>query len=101
MKLLTQEEIDVQLPSLADYWQAEADKLSCQLNFKDFISAFAYMTAIAIEVEKMNHHPNWANTYNTLDIELSTHDAGGLTALDFKLAGIIDKYYLELKDPKR
>ena len=97
MKLLTQEEIKQLSQNLAPHWQVNTDNMSCQLEFADFIEAFSFMTAVALEVEKLNHHPNWSNTYNTLDIELSTHDAGGLTALDFKLAGKIDQHYTRIK----
>ena len=93
MKLLSKEERDQLIATLAPHWQMQINSLTCQLSFSDFTNTFAFMTAIAIEVEKMNHHPSWTNTYNTLNIELSTHDAGGLTALDFKLAGIIDAHY--------
>lgn len=95
MKLLEQEEIEKQAAKLSGYWQVHENKLACQLSFKNFINAFSFMTAVAIEVEKINHHPSWTNTYNTLDIELTTHDAGGLTALDFKLALKIDHYYAQ------
>jgi 4a-hydroxytetrahydrobiopterin dehydratase len=91
MKLLEKEEIEQQATNLAKHWQVHNDKLTCQLTFKNFIEAFAFMTKIAIHAEKLNHHPSWVNTYNSVDIELSTHDAGGLTALDFKLAAIIDQ----------
>ena len=93
MKLLEQSEIQQLASDLASYWQVDSDKLSCKLQFADFIEAFGFMTAVSLEVEKLNHHPNWSNVYNNLEIELSTHDAGGLTALDFKLAGKIDRHY--------
>jgi 4a-hydroxytetrahydrobiopterin dehydratase len=51
------------------------------------------MTAVAFEAEKMNHHPDWSNVYNTLNIKLNTHDANGITQNDFDLAGIIDKLF--------
>ena len=56
----------------------------------DFKDAFSVMTRIAFEAEKLNHHPDWSNVYKTLNITLSTHDAGGLTQKDFELAKIID-----------
>ncbi len=62
--------------------------------FRDFISAFGFMTKVAIEAEKINHHPEWSNVYNKVMIRLTTHDAGGLTDLDFKLAEIIDNRIL-------
>ncbi len=54
--------------------------------FRDFSEAFAFMTRSALAAEKLNHHPDWSNVYKTVDVTLSTHDAGGLTELDFKLA---------------
>ena len=97
MILLEKEEILQQKQNLADYWQFGEDKISCSLSFADFVEAFAFMTAIAMHAEKLNHHPSWSNTYNSLEIELSTHDAGGLTALDFKLARTIDSQYIKYR----
>ena len=93
MKLLTKEEIKANLAKIEDYWESDGNELKCQLTFYDFISAFSFMTVVAMAAEKLNHHPNWSNTYNKLFIELTTHDAGGLTKLDFQLAGIIDEYF--------
>lgn len=60
--------------------------------FKDFTEAFGFMTKVAIEAEKMDHHPNWSNVYNKVKIELSTHDAGNVvTEKDLKLSHIIDE----------
>ncbi|MQW86648.1 4a-hydroxytetrahydrobiopterin dehydratase [Sinorhizobium saheli] len=58
--------------------------------FKNFAEAFAFMTQCALEAEKLNHHPEWFNVYNRVDVTLSTHDASGLTELDFKLAAKMD-----------
>lgn len=54
--------------------------------FRDFSEAFAFMTRAALAAEKLDHHPEWSNVYNRVDIELTTHDVGGLTRLDFELA---------------
>jgi 4a-hydroxytetrahydrobiopterin dehydratase len=59
--------------------------------FKDFKEAFGFMTRAALVAEKMDHHPEWFNVYKTVDVTLSTHDAGGVTDLDIKLAGEMDK----------
>ena len=60
--------------------------------FPDFVAAFSFMTKVALIAEKMNHHPTWTNTYNTVDIALNTHDAGNtVTDKDHKLAAAIDK----------
>jgi 4a-hydroxytetrahydrobiopterin dehydratase len=61
-----------------------------RLRFKDFATAFAFMTRVAAKAEAMDHHPEWSNTFDRLDIVLTTHDAGGVTALDVELAGFID-----------
>lgn len=72
-------------------WKEENNKLTRTFRFKDFTSAFGFITRVAIESEKMNHHPTWTNTWNTVQIELSTHDAGNVvTEKDRKLASIID-----------
>lgn len=61
-----------------------------RLRLADFRAAFGFMTEIAIEAEKMDHHPEWSNVYRTVDILLTTHDAGGLSARDIALAGKIE-----------
>lgn len=74
-------------------WKEENNSLKKVFKFKDFSEAFAFMTRVALEAEKMNHHPTWTNTWNTVSIELSTHDAGNkVTTLDRKLADAIDKF---------
>ncbi len=60
--------------------------------FPSFVKAFAFMTAGAIEAEKLNHHPEWSNVYSTVKVDLSTHDAGGITELDFELAERLDSH---------
>lgn len=73
-------------------WQEEDNKLHKKFEFKDFSEAFAFMTRIALEAEKMNHHPRWTNVWNRVEIWLSTHDAGDIvTDKDRKLAAAIDK----------
>jgi 4a-hydroxytetrahydrobiopterin dehydratase len=74
-------------------WKEENNCLKKVFKFKDFSEAFAFMTRVALEAEKMNHHPTWSNTWNTVSVELSTHDAGNkVTDLDRKLAAAIDKF---------
>lgn len=70
---------------------AERDAIQKSFVFGNFVEAFGWMTSIAIAAEKMNHHPEWFNVYKTVDVTLSTHDAGGLTELDVKLAQKMDK----------
>jgi 4a-hydroxytetrahydrobiopterin dehydratase len=65
--------------------------------FKDFSAAFAFMTRSALKAEQMNHHPEWFNVYNRVDVTLSTHDTGGITDLDFKLAQAMDKFAKGIK----
>jgi 4a-hydroxytetrahydrobiopterin dehydratase len=67
-------------------WELAGDRLRRELAFADFSTAFGFMTRLALVAEKLDHHPNWSNVYNRVSLELSTHDAGGLTALDFELA---------------
>ncbi len=72
-------------------WKEENNSLTRVFKFKDFSEAFAFMTRVALIAEKMNHHPNWSNVYNTVTVSLSTHDAGNkVTDLDRKLAQAID-----------
>jgi 4a-hydroxytetrahydrobiopterin dehydratase len=73
-------------------WEEKDNKLYRKFQFKDFSEAFAFMTRVAMEAEKMNHHPLWTNVWNTVEVWLSTHDAGDIvTDKDRKLAGKIDK----------
>jgi 4a-hydroxytetrahydrobiopterin dehydratase len=73
-------------------WKEENNRLTKTFTFKDFTEAFGFMTKVAIVAEKMNHHPTWTNTWNTVQIELSTHDAGNIvTELDRTLSKAIDK----------
>lgn len=72
-------------------WQEENNKLYRKFEFRNFSEAFAFMTRVAIEAEKMNHHPLWTNVYNRVEIWLSTHDAGDVvTDKDRKLSSKID-----------
>ncbi len=82
---LTAAEIQERMGSIAG-WTVEDGKLSREFRFGDFIEAFSFMTACAIKAEKMNHHPEWFNVYHKVKVQLTTHDAGGITAKDFTLA---------------
>jgi len=80
-------------------WKEENDSLSTELVFKDFVSAWAFMTEVAMVSEKMNHHPEWSNTYNKVKISLSTHDAGHtITEKDRLLAEKISLIYTKYGD---
>lgn len=74
-------------------WHAVAgrDAISKTFQFADFKRAFAFMTQVALKAEQMDHHPEWFNVYSRVDITLSTHDAGGVTALDVALAHYCDE----------
>lgn len=72
-------------------WKEENNTLTRTFRFKDFTQAFGFMTKVAIEAGKMNHHPTWTNTWNTVTFQLSTHDAGNtVTEKDRLLAKVID-----------
>ena len=70
---------------------AGRDAITRKFVFKDFNEAFGFMARAALVAEKLDHHPEWSNVYKTVDVTLSTHDAGGLTELDIKLAEVMDK----------
>jgi 4a-hydroxytetrahydrobiopterin dehydratase len=74
-------------------WKKVRGRSALQKSFKflNFSEAFGFMTRVALVAEKMDHHPEWSNVYNRVDVVLSTHDAGGITELDFKLAETMDK----------
>lgn len=74
-------------------WQLSDDgrALTRQFKFADFREAFAFMTRVALAAERADHHPEWSNVYNRVDIRLTTHDAGGLTERDFALAAVADE----------
>jgi 4a-hydroxytetrahydrobiopterin dehydratase len=85
-------EISERLKSL-DGWTLAPDGLLIEkpFRFDNFRSAFAFMTECALMAEKLDHHPDWTNVYSSVTVRLSTHSAGGLTELDFKLAAAMDK----------
>lgn len=71
-------------------WRREGEALVRELTFEDFNEAFGFMTRVALVAERLDHHPDWSNAYHRVRIALSTHDVGGITALDFDLAARID-----------
>lgn len=88
-KLTELERIDA-LHRLPDWsYQAERDAIVRRFEFRDFVDAFAFMTRVALLAEKADHHPEWWNIYNRVEILLVTHDANGLSARDIELAHII------------
>lgn len=89
---LSEKERDKGLRSLNGWVYDEAgDAISHVFKFKDFSEAFAFMSRVALAAEKAGHHPDWSNSYHTVTIRLSTHDAGGLSSKDIALAQAIDK----------
>lgn len=89
MEKLSPSEIDAALEKL-DGWSLRDGKLYKEYEFASFNEAFGFMTRASMEIEKMNHHPEWSNVYNRLVVSLVTHDAGGVTTNDTALAGILD-----------
>ena len=72
-------------------WEINNKTIMKEFKFKNFIDAFGFMSKVALLSEKMDHHPDWQNTYNKVKINLTTHDKGGITTNDIKLAESIDK----------
>jgi 4a-hydroxytetrahydrobiopterin dehydratase len=92
---LSKDEISTELKKLKG-WKLAKGKIQRTFEFKDFNEAFGFMTRVALEVEKLNHHPEWFNVYNRVEIELVTHDVGGLSNYDFRLAKIINRIASEM-----
>jgi len=86
---LSQMDIDEQLKNLPG-WSVVNEKLHKEFQFESFNQAFGFMTRAAMEIEKMNHHPEWFNVYSRITVELTTHDAGGITKNDVNLAKILN-----------
>lgn len=82
---LADQEIAERLGSI-DGWQLVAGKLHREFKFANFVEAFGFMTRAAIEAEKMDHHPEWFNVYSKVVVDLTTHEAGGISERDFALA---------------
>ena len=90
MEKLSEKEISDKLQEF-EGWEFLENSIQTKFEFEDFKETFSIMTRIAFEAEAQQHHPEWTNVYNTLSISLSTHDAGGVTEKDFKLAATIEK----------
>lgn len=93
MKALSTKEVNELLPIKLKNWSFDGTYLSRNYKFSNFISAFSFMTAVAIVAEKMDHHPDWSNVYNSVIIKLNSHDAKGITGLDFELGESIEKIF--------
>lgn len=89
-KKLGSDELATRLDSLPG-WTMVDGKLHREFRFQDFVEAFGFMTRAALIAESMDHHPDWSNVWNRVVVELSTHDAGGITELDLQLAARMDR----------
>ncbi|MEA5508877.1 4a-hydroxytetrahydrobiopterin dehydratase [Crocosphaera sp. UHCC 0190] len=85
LKILSSEELKTALKQL-DGWTEKEGKLHRQFQFKSFVEAFGFMSSVALVAESMGHHPEWFNVYNRVTMDLTTHDAGGITNKDVNLA---------------
>ena len=89
MKKMTDAEIVAAVTRLAG-WSVQNGKLHREYKFPDFMRAIDFMLAAVPGIEKLNHHPEWSNVYNRVTVDLTTHDAGGITQNDFDLAALLD-----------
>lgn len=89
MQKLSEQEIAQRAAQLTG-WSLEGGKLHCQFKFRDFKQAMAFMAAAIDDIEKLDHHPEWANVYNRVTVDLVTHSANGITNKDFELAGVLN-----------
>ena len=87
---LSPADVTAQLASLPE-WSIGAGKLHREYQFVDFVEAFGFMAKVALIAERMGHHPEWFNVYNKVIVDLTTHDAGGISAMDFELAAAMEK----------
>ena len=78
-------------------WSVENGKLHREFKFSDFTYAFGFMATAAIAIEKRNHHPEWFNVYNRVTVDLTTHDAGGITEKDTELAAMLEQIARKLQ----
>jgi 4a-hydroxytetrahydrobiopterin dehydratase len=72
-------------------WELRGTRIARTFRFADFATAFGWMASVALVAERMDHHPDWKNVYDRVEVELTTHDAGGLTERDFELAAAMDR----------
>ena len=89
-ELISKDELNQKINNLSKNWVIEDVFLKGSFVFKNFDDAFSFMKKVAIKCEDMNHHPKWTNVYNQIDVELFTHDLGGLSHSDFELACFMD-----------
>lgn len=89
-KKLSAPDADARLSTVPG-WTREGEKLHRVFTFADFSEAFGFMARVALAAEKLDHHPDWTNAWNRVTVDLSTHDAGGITELDFRLAAEMNR----------
>ena len=94
MRKITKNEVDDKLRLLSKKWVINNNILFAKYTFKSFDEAFDFMKIVSEKCKELNHHPKWTNVYNQIDVELFTHDIGGLSNLDFELAGFMDYSFL-------
>jgi len=93
MNALSKDQLISQLALHLKDWTFKEPAIKRDFKFETFVEAFSFITSIALQAEKYDHHPDWSNGYNKVSIELTTHTANGITQKDFDLAKIIDRLY--------
>ena len=92
-ELISKDQLNQKINNLSKNWVIEDIFLKGSFVFKNFDDAFNFMKKVAIKCEDMNHHPKWTNVYNKVDVELYTHDSGGITEKDFELSSYMDSIF--------
>ena len=92
-ELISKDQLNQKINNLSKNWVIEDIFLKGSFVFKNFDDAFNFMKKVAIKCEDMNHHPKWTNVYNKIDVELYTHDSGGITEKDFELSSYMDSIF--------
>jgi 4a-hydroxytetrahydrobiopterin dehydratase len=93
MALLNEQQITESIKTFLPEWKYNNNLISKEFKFRNFVEAFAFMTAVALEAEKMDHHPDWTNVYNRVAVKLNTHSEGGVTEKDIELAKRMERIY--------
>ena len=91
MKLIAPDELPALLAGLVDWQSADGQAITREFEFPDFGRAMAFMTAVAVRADRIDHHPEWSNVYRKVSVRLTTHSAHSLTGLDFELAAYMDE----------
>ena len=97
MKKLSKSEVEKKLKLLSKNWVLKDNILFAKFKFITFDDAFDFMKIVSEKCKDLNHHPKWTNVYNKLDIELYTHDLGGITEKDFELSSFMDSAFQKFK----